>query len=54
MKKLKWTYDADEPNNCMACPEELNGLWYTIIYVGRAKFHVNACSSCAKKAGGIM
>jgi hypothetical protein len=53
--KIKWHYNGDSPDACGAvgCHEELNGLYYTSIKVGKAKCWINACEKCKRKAGEL-
>jgi hypothetical protein len=52
---IEWTYDAEEPNACCAngCHEDMNGIYYAKIRIGRAEFWINACEKCKRKAGEI-
>lgn len=53
---IEWHYDAEEPNACCAdgCHEEMNGVYYAKVKIGRAEFWINACAKCKKKAGEMI
>jgi len=50
MKPIKWYYNDSEPQACMGCREDMNGLWYAKIQVGKARFWISACGRCKIKA----
>ena len=52
IQDIEWIYDAEEPNACCAdgCHEDMNGLYYAKIKVGKAEFWITACAKCKKKA----
>ena len=49
---MKWHCQDDEPDACSAvgCKEQWNGFYYAKIKVGKARFWINACARCKKKA----
>lgn len=38
-----------EPDGCMSCPEELNGINYGWIEVNGLKIWINLCDDCLNK-----
>jgi hypothetical protein len=37
------------PDCCMACDDDMNGINYGLIYIGRFKLSINLCDKCMKK-----
>jgi len=49
IKLSKFVLDAECPNDCDMCDDDMNGVYYGFIKINKYKIKTSLCSGCLKK-----